>query len=194
MSTQSNDMTATRPPGWYPDPLDGELLRYWDEGRWTFWTAHMPPAGEQVAEHAQQPAPKSPVGLRDDIAEAANAAGNLLGAGREIRLLEGRLQPDERVVALTSALAGGWGVLACTNQRIMFLFSGMLSEKFCEVDWNQAREVSYDMSAKSFQVYTVKRTKRAVPALSVTVGDKKDAIRVAEAARAASAAPRLDVL
>jgi hypothetical protein len=185
---------AAREPGWYPDPLDRQLLRYWDTAGWTFWTAEVPPTATSAPEGASVPAPQRAAGLRDDIAAAQNAASNLLGAGKEIRLLERHLRPEERVVALTSALSGGWGVLACTNHRMLFLFSGLLTERFVEVDWNQAREISYDVSTKLFEVYTVRRTKRAMPALSVTVADKNDAIRVAEAARQASSAPRLDVI
>jgi hypothetical protein len=49
-------------------------------------------------------------------------------------------------------------------------------------------------STKTFAVHPTKPTKRAVPAMSVRVPNLADAQAVAEAARAASAAPRLDVI
>lgn len=31
-------MAAEPPPGWYPDPRDPNLARYWDGKRWTEFT------------------------------------------------------------------------------------------------------------------------------------------------------------
>ncbi|HEU4980830.1 MAG TPA: DUF2510 domain-containing protein [Solirubrobacterales bacterium] len=31
-------MAGSPPPGWYPDPSDPDLARYWDGRRWTEFT------------------------------------------------------------------------------------------------------------------------------------------------------------
>ncbi|ACU36380.1 DUF2510 domain-containing protein [Actinosynnema mirum] len=186
-------MTAPhRPAGWLPDPLDPALVRYWDGLRWTFHTAVR---RVEQAPPPPQPTPPPVVALRPDIAQAADRVrGLLVGAKKEINLLEGHLEPEERVLALTGAVGEGTGVLVCTDRRLLFLFVGLLRRQFLQVRWNQAREVVYDRSTKLFAVYTVRRTKRAVPALEVTVHGRADAEAVAHAAASAASAPRLDVL
>ena len=62
------------------------------------------------------------------------------------------------------------------------------------MNWNQAKGVVYDRSTRVFAVYTAKPTKRATPAMAVRVGNLADAQAVVQAAQAASAAPRLDVV
>ena len=185
---------AVPPPlaaGWYPGPLDMRLRRYFDGDRWTFWTARpttpdigtssisssiaipaavAPPAGPS-------PTPVQQPGLRPDIAAAKKQAKLTLGAEKEVRLLEALLRNEETVLAHCGATGDGVGVLACTNQRLLFYFSGLVCHHFLEVDWNAARHVVYDQRSKRLMVYTV----------------SADAVRVARAAEAASAAPRLDI-
>ncbi len=205
------DPPANPPPAaWYPDPLNQQLRRYFDGTRWTYWTAD--PTRHPAQSAGAGPAPvdgpveaPAPVGagpagaggqgaLREDIAKARAEAQALVGAGKEIRLLEQYLRPEERVVALSAAQGSGMGVLACTNQRLLFVFVGIVNRQFFEIDWNQARNVVYDVRTKVFAVYTGKVTKRAVPAFSVRVPARTDAERISQAAVAASAAPRLDIL
>ena len=210
---------ATPPPAaWYPDPLNQQLRRYFDGTRWTYWTADPTRQPDQSAAASSAPVDGPfdspavgligdpvPVGagpagaggqgaLREDIANARAEAQALVGAGKEIRLLEQYLRPEERVVALSAAQGSGMGVLACTNQRLPFVFVGIVNRQFFEIDWNQARNVVYDVRTKVFAVYTGKVTKRAVPAFSVRVPARPDAERISRAAVAASAAPRLDIL
>lgn len=194
--------TTPQPASWYPDPLNPQLRRYFNGTRWTFWTAD--PSRQPVQEVATAPAPE-PVDppdaassgrgeLREDIARARAEAHALAGAGKEIRLLEQYLRPDEHVVALAAAQGSGMGVLACTNQRLLFVFVGIVNRQFLEINWNQARHVVYDVHTKVFAVYTGKVTKRAIPAFGVRVPARADAERISHAAVAASAAPRLDIM
>ena len=154
-----------RPAAWLPDPLDNALVRYWDGHRWTFHT----PVRRTVVPVEVRPLDQAPAvpALRPDVAQALERVrGALVGSMKEVNLLGGYLGPEERVLALTSAQGEGLGVLACTNQRLLFLFA----------------------------VYTTKPTKRATPAMAVRVGNPADAQAVVQAAQAASAAPRLDVV
>ncbi|MGV9298392.1 DUF2510 domain-containing protein [Amycolatopsis sp. NPDC003676] len=133
--------------------------------------------------------------LRPDIARAVGRVSGLLaGSRKEIALLADYLQPEEEVLALTGAQGDGLGVLACTNQRLLFLFVGLVRRQLLEVSWNQAKAAVYDRSTKNLAVYTTKPTKRAVPAMSVRVANVADAATLLEAAETASAAPRLDVV
>lgn len=205
------------PAGWYPDPLDQRLQRYHDGAQWTFRTAGpaavitprrergapgtagahpdewQPNAAASTSDAKIIPPPAS-TGLRPDIQAAAHSASGLFGAKKEISLLESRLDPEERILVLCPAAGDGFGVLACTNRRLLFLFEGLVRRQFLEVDWNQARHVVYDRTTKRFNIYTGRITRRAVPALSVVVSDRNDAVRMADAAEQASAAPRLDIL
>jgi hypothetical protein len=183
---------GVRPAAWLPDPLDDALVRYWDGQRWTFHTAV-----RRIATAPVQPVAPPPVqpALRPDIAAALDRVrGALVGSMKEINLLGGYLGPEERVLALTGAAGEGRGVLACTNQRLLFLFVGVLSKQFLQVSWNQAKAVIYDRTSRMFLVYATKPTRRAVPVFAVRVGNLADAQAVAQAAQAASAAPRLDVV
>lgn len=185
----------SRPPGWYPDPLDASLVRHFDGTRWTFWTEQRRPESDhEPAAASIAPAVSSAPTIRPDIAAARSQARNLLGAEKEIRMLTDRLHTEEQVIALASARGDGFGVLACTNHRLLFFFSGLLRQQFLEVSWKDARHVTYNVDTKRFDVYTVRPTRRAVPALSVFVGDRADAVRIAHAAETASAAPRLDIV
>jgi hypothetical protein len=184
---------GVRPAAWLPDPLDDALVRYWDGQRWTFHTAV-----RQIAAAPSPPAappPPAQPALRPDIAAALDRVrGALVGSMKEINLLSGYLGPEERVLALTGAVGEGRGVLVCTNQRLLFLFVGLLSKQFLQVSWNQAKAVIYDRTSRRFLVYVTKPTRRAVPVFDVRVGNLADAQAVAQAAQAASAAPRLDVV
>jgi hypothetical protein len=183
-----------RPPSWLPDPLDDALVRYWDGGRWTFHTDVRRVAVLVEAAPHQAPPPVVPR-LRPDVAQALDRVrGALVGSMKEVNLLGGYLGAEERVVALTGAQGEGTGVLACTDRRLLFLFAGLVRKQFLQVNWNEAKNIVYDRSTKVFAVYTTKVTKRAVPAMSVRVANLADAQGLAQAARIASAAPRLDVV
>lgn len=182
------------PAAWLTDPLDDALVRYWDGHRWTFHTAVRRVAAAVPTPPVPAPPPPAPT-LRPDVAQALERVrGVLIGSMKEVNLLGGYLRPEERVLALTGAQGEGSGVLACTNHRLLFLFVGLVRKQVLQVDWNQAKGVTYDRASKVFAVYTTKPTKRAVPAMAVRVPNLADAQAVAQAAQTASAAPRLDVL
>jgi hypothetical protein len=186
-----------RPANWFPDPLDDSLLRYWDGYRWSFHTTERPPAAPAapVAFPPQEDAAGSDAGLRADISAAMHRSrGSLLGSMKEIRMLSDHLYPEETVLALAGAAGEGIGVLACTDRRLLFLFAGIIRRQHLEVDWNNAKELYYERSTGNFSVYTKKRTKRAIPIMSVRVPNVHDATAIAQAVEAASAAPRLDVV
>ncbi|MFD4636808.1 DUF2510 domain-containing protein [Lentzea sp. NPDC058436] len=194
MSYPTAQHTPARPAAWLPDPLDDALVRYWDGQRWTFHTAVRKVA---VPAPVATPPARQPVqpALRPDVAAAVDRVrGVLLGSMKEVNLLGGYLGADEQVLALTGAAGEGQGVLVCTNQRLLFLFVGVLRKQFLQIGWNQAKAVIYDRSTRMFLVYVTKPTKRAVPAFAVRVGNLSDAQMVAQAAQAASAAPRLDIV
>ncbi|MEJ2855984.1 MULTISPECIES: DUF2510 domain-containing protein [unclassified Saccharothrix] len=188
----------TRPAAWLPDPLDDALVRYWDGHRWTFHTAvrqiAQPVASQAPPPAAAPPQPVTAPTLRPDIAAAVHQTrGALMGSMKEINLLAGYLHPEERVLALTSAQGEGFGVLVCTDRRLLFLFAGLVRRQFVQADWNQVKGVTYDRTSKAFSVYTTKPTRRAIPAMTVRVARVEDAQAVAQAAQVASQAPRLDV-
>ncbi|GAB3872703.1 hypothetical protein ACFQ1S_08705 [Kibdelosporangium lantanae] len=113
---------------------------------------------------------------------------------KEVNLLGDYLQSEEHVLALCAAQGEGSGVLVCTNRRLVFLFVGLIRKQLLEVNWNQARNVVYNRPTRTFAVYTTKITRRAVPAMAIRVNNLADAQAIANAAQAASAAPRLDVV
>lgn len=194
--SQPPHVPPARPPAWFPDPMDDNLIRYWDGHRWTFHTAfrrNTPPGEIRRPEQAASTPPRP--ALREDIALAVERVqGLLIGSMKEVNLLAGYLGPEERVLALSPAVGEGAGVLACTNHRLLFLFVGVLRRQFLQVNWNQAKGVVYDQSTKIFAIYTTKPTKRALPAMTVRVNNLTDAQSLAHAAQAASAAPRLDIV
>lgn len=186
-----------RPASWLTDPLDDALLRYWDGHRWTFHTVERPtvtPLQPSARVGAVEP-PSPSAGLRPDIAAALERVrGDLFGSKKEVNLLAGYLRQDERVLALTTAIGAGAGVLACTDRRLLFLFVGLFRRQFLQVNWNDAKGIYYDQSTKAFAVYTTKRTRRAVPAMMVRISNLEDAQTVGYAAQNAAAAPRLDIV
>ncbi|GHG12231.1 MULTISPECIES: DUF2510 domain-containing protein [Amycolatopsis] len=184
-------MAPVRSPGWFTDPLDERLIRYWDGRYWTFHTADRPKAAAPKPEPAEAPPPA----LRPDIAQAVSrVSGLLVGSRKEVNLLAAFLRPEERVLALTGAQGEGFGVLACTTQRLLFLFVGIVRKQVLEVDWNQAKAAVYNRSTKFLAVYTTRPSKRAIPAMAVRVNNVSDAHAIVNAAEAASAAPRLDIV
>ncbi|MGW3962511.1 DUF2510 domain-containing protein [Amycolatopsis sp. NPDC005003] len=186
--------TAGRPQGWFTDPLDERLNRYWDGRRWTFHTAEPVARPAMPANPAPRPVEPAPA-LRPDIAHAVSrVSGLLVGSMKEVNLLAGHLRPEERVLALTGAQGEGFGVLACTSQRLLFLFVGIVRKQVLEVDWNLAKAAVYNRSTKFLAVYTTRPTKRAVPAMAIRVSNAADAQAIMAAAEVASAAPRLDIL
>ncbi|MFC5731635.1 MULTISPECIES: DUF2510 domain-containing protein [Nocardioides] len=182
--------------GWYPDPLDQQLRRYFDGARWTFWTrdsrlepvAHTPVAAAAPTQPAQ---PKR----RDDIAAAVAAARNLLGAGKELNQLEQKLYPDETVLAVASAVCGGTGVLAVTTHRILFSWIGVLKSVHLESRWLDVGGIHYDPAQRRLTVVgkPTGRKKYGQPLWTVQIRDRKDTERLAAAARQTAAAPRLDI-
>lgn len=182
---------TARLPNWYVDPLDSELLRYHDGVRWTFWTASIGPRYETP----QAVLPEAEPELRRDIAAAVSQARNLLGAMKEIRRLESQLWDGEDVVALTAARGfAGTGVLACTTQRVIFTFDGLLSKEFQVASLPQIHVVELLRADRTFRVFTSRRTKRARPAFEVKVQSFKEGERVALAINEHANAPRLDTL
>ncbi|GLY38267.1 hypothetical protein Amsp01_042910 [Amycolatopsis sp. NBRC 101858] len=85
-------------------------------------------------------------------------------------------------------------MLACTSQRLLFLFFGIVRRQVVEVDWNQAKVTVYNRSTKFRAVYTVRPSKRAVPARFVRVANAADAHAIVDAAEATSTAPRFGIV
>lgn len=82
---------------------------------------------------------------REDILEAAAVGLNmLLGVKRELRALPQRLDPDERVVALSD---GSYqvkdrthaGLVVLTDRRLMFIAEGMMSGRSSRSHWRRSR-------------------------------------------------------
>jgi Bacterial PH domain/Short C-terminal domain len=69
------------------------------------------------------------VGLRPDIAEASARMGWKFGGKREIKKLHEHLYEGERVTYLAQgAYDGNQGVVALTDQRLLFVFHGLMSQ------------------------------------------------------------------
>ena len=135
-----------------------------------------------------------PVSLRSDIAAAQDRVREgLAGAEQEIRELERHLRPEETVLALTPATHQGLGLLGCTNQRLLFLFSGLIRRQLLQVDWDTTRALVYDRPSRELSAYRTDRDPRAAPALTVRVASLDDATALGRAALRASPAPRLEV-
>jgi hypothetical protein len=132
-----------------PDPLDDALVGYWDGRRWTFHTAVRRTVVPVEARPRDQAPPAVPA-LRPDVAQALERVrGALVGSMKEVNLLGGYLGPEERVLALTSAQGEGLGVLACTNQRLLFLFVGLVRKQLLQVNGNQAKVSSTPRSRRN---------------------------------------------
>jgi hypothetical protein len=120
--------------------------------------------------------------------------GNGIGSGKEIRLLTEKLRGEEHVLAIAGATGEGIGVLACTDQRLLFLFQGIIRSQWVEFNWNQIKGLAYDQRSKQFAVFTTKITKRAKPAAQFTNVHPHDADQVSLAVQHAAAAPRLEMV
>ena len=57
------------PPGWYEDPVQGTLLRWWDGSQWTVHTAPLPQAQQPVV----QPSPVQPAPVQQLLSAPALA-------------------------------------------------------------------------------------------------------------------------
>lgn len=67
--------------------------------------------------------------LRPDIAEAASKMASKVGAKRELRKLPDHLWEGEIVERISSGTyGGGMGIIALTNQRLLFVKDGMMSK------------------------------------------------------------------
>jgi len=70
--------TAKPPPaGWYEDPDDGALQRFWDGSR---WTSSRMPRTEAVPLEGQEPAPLPPTRYSSDVPAPATPGGGLPAA------------------------------------------------------------------------------------------------------------------
>lgn len=178
--------------GWYPDPLDQDLLRYNDGAHWTFWTRTPTPPGQPEPIAATEEPPPQTQDMRPDIAAAAEHAVSLLGSRKELRRLPEKLTEGETVQVVASAAHnGGTGVLAVTNMRVLFYFEGLLRNTFLFAGFDRIHELDYNPATKVFEVYTSRRTKRAVPAFAVVLAPVGEGQRFLAAARSVLAAPRL---
>ncbi|OOP65298.1 hypothetical protein BMF89_00155 [Arthrobacter sp. SRS-W-1-2016] len=72
--------------------------------------------------------------LRTDIASAVRRSGGATrGCGRELRALEARLEPDEKVQIVAGVRYGKkLGLVALTGRRLMFLMEGWFTKAFVE--------------------------------------------------------------
>lgn len=60
-SDAASSPQAVTPPGWYPDPYNGDLVRFWDGAQWTAETRQQAvgPTAAVPIEQASQPSPAS---------------------------------------------------------------------------------------------------------------------------------------
>lgn len=85
-------------------------------------------SSEQEDSESSDQEPES--ALRDDIAKAAARMSWKLGGRREIRKLEEHLYPGEIVdMIVTGTYGGDQGILALTDQRLLFIFQGFVRER-----------------------------------------------------------------
>lgn len=180
------------PSGWYPDPLNQALLRHNDGRQWTFWT-RTPAAAGQPEPDAGADEPPVVEELRPDVAAAISDARNISGAVKELRRLPAKLAAEETVHAAVAGVEAGVGALVVTNERVLFYFEGLVRNQFLYAGFDTIHELDYNPATKRVEVYTSRRTKRAVPAFSVYVTPRTEAERFLVAARQALAAPRLGI-
>ncbi|MEU5707889.1 PH domain-containing protein [Streptomyces flaveolus] len=82
--------------------------------------------------------------VRPDIDAAAERLSSAFGAKREIQKLPEVLWEGETVEMLATGLYGkGNGLLAMTNQRLVFYFNGMLSQQVEDFPYNKISSVQW---------------------------------------------------
>jgi hypothetical protein len=189
---------SARPANWYADPLNPQLLRYHDGARWTFWTT----TPRSTAQESPEPTPsgpasdaavpmQGPAALRPDIAAAMAQASNMLGSAKEARLLPTKLLPGEEVHGVAGGLLDGFGVLACTNLRLLFFFKGVMRETFRWAQWDDIGAIELGPDGKTVHVFVGKRLKRSQPAFSVIMRDRNEVARFETLVTALWNAPRV---
>lgn len=93
-------------------------------------------------------APDAPDAVRPDIRAAVGEMGSKYGTTKELRKLQDRLWPGEDVIALLGGQYGkGQGLLVLTDQRILFLFEGMVSSS--SEDFPFARITSVEFRSRA---------------------------------------------
>lgn len=189
-------------PGWYRDPLNPRLVRYWDSTGWTYWTHELDTSSVPSPADPPGQEPEAEPELRADIAAAAARLGKLgtLGAGKELRHLESHLHPGEEVVEIgvgqaldgSGKVTGGIGVLACTNQRAIFLFVGLLNKTLQEAAWQHVTALGCDPRGRDIHLFEGRITKRSTPTIHVRISDKTAAATLLRAGQQQLDQPRLD--
>jgi len=129
--------------------------------------------------------------LRPDIEAAISRATTIAGAVKELRRLPEKLVAEEAVLEAVAGVGMGVGALVVTNRRILFYFEGLIRSEFISADFDDIHDVDFNPATKRVEIYTSRRTKRAVPAFAIYVRPPAEADRFVAAARAAMAAPRL---
>ncbi|MFE9440825.1 PH domain-containing protein [Streptomyces sp. NPDC006602] len=82
--------------------------------------------------------------VRPDIDAAAEKLSSSFGAKREIQRLPEVLWEGETVEMLATGLYGkGNGLLAMTNQRLVFYFNGLMSQKVEDFPYNRISSVQW---------------------------------------------------
>ena len=71
MQTSDPNTAASFPPGWYPDPAQSGLERWWDGAAWTAHIQPMQPPAPDMPYLAAQP---EPAAAQAETAATANAA------------------------------------------------------------------------------------------------------------------------
>lgn len=194
--------TTTFGSGWYLDPLNPRLVRYWDITGWTYWTHE--PGSSSTPSPTAAPTPQADTEpqLRADIAAAAARLGKIgaLGAGKELRHLESHLHPGEDVIEIgvghapdaAGKVTGGIGVLACTNQRAIFLFVGLLNQVIHQAAWQHVTAIGCDPHGRDVHVFEGRITKRSRPTIHVRINDRTAAAALVQQGLRQMTQPRFD--
>ncbi|HEY2791208.1 MAG TPA: PH domain-containing protein, partial [Micromonosporaceae bacterium] len=81
---------------------------------------------------------------RADIEAAVSRMGSTIGARRELGILEEQLGAEEIVTAMVATSHGpGNGLLVLTNERVFFVFEGMVRQDFVEFSFDQISAVEW---------------------------------------------------